>query len=123
MTGAGASRVRCIIDDGLLVGERRLQVSVWNDFTFAPLCWKGPQFLYESKPTQNGLGDMSEIGSFGTNGDGRTCRDLARSQDVTLSFFRVNELISVLMVAPMPLFGVPDSADMRLSGCASRHFW
>lgn len=52
-----------------------------------------------------------------------TCRDLARSQDVALSFFNVNELIRVLIVAPMPLFGVFDSADARLSGWASRHFW
>lgn len=43
MTGERA-RVRWRIAD-FLIGERRLQMSVWNDFAFAQLCRKGPQFL------------------------------------------------------------------------------
>lgn len=56
--------------------------------------------------------------------DANTCRDLARSQELVRSFlFNDNVFMRFLIVAPIPLFGVVESLDSRLSGCASKHFW
>ena len=52
-----------------------------------------------------------------------TCRDLARSQELALSFlFSVSVFIKFFIVAPRPLFGVLESDDSLLSGWASKHF-